>query len=698
MKKKSSEILSVRTDKLSENDFVPESSKPKTFDPTFGLLNEDNPGTDAIGYSGGIISPVSDDGVTTTLGKESSISFFKKLIATGQWTSIATFDLDISSDGVQKYSSDNSRGLKKDLRFSTLDKKYDLFYFDFSKIKKSDVQYCLENSLASSRPLSLGFISGISNDNISQLEKLGFSRSLSFNSDDLFLIKKNDIDSLSNVEISDNNGNKKAYFLCDIASKIEDKIAGLQPYRSIKYGSGLVFKYAKPQDVTYHMGAVSFPIDIIFVGSNNKIKKIVKNVLPGTLGVFGSSDTSSVIEISGNAAGCLGIGIGDTVSLNEPIDHDLNKFDMIFSNLSSANNQYIKTASFTRRLSFGNFDIFNTTDKNEKISDFIKTAAEVATKNDISIYNFDSLLLSEFGKIKLANDYRKYSISEITEDIRYTDWGNITKSGCLANFMSANSFTPPDVRRSFLMMKDDFLKNKKVIIATSISKNLDLLKLLIVKRACEEVVFDHNIHSIDIVSIPDDVIIANNQDILKRFNANSLSYSSVSIKKESGAQIPDETKEMAALVVEYMSQAEESLGLILAAFKNNSNQYNKNRDDKKLIAGSADTYSFSSKRLSKKITNMLLLIKKSIKIMNEIKDISSVDEKIEALALSCKEFVSLAEDIFDLESKISEDTFVDELIELSDKLEKSTEDVANNINNFSDYILKNILNKKVLSR
>jgi hypothetical protein len=60
--------------------------------------------------------------------------------------------------------------------------------------------------------------------------------------------------------------------------------------------------------------------------------------------------------------------------------------------------------------------------------------------------------------------------------------------------------------------------------------------------------------------------------------------------------------------------------------------------------------------------------------------------------------VSTAEEIFALESKIAQDDFVDLLSAESSRIEKSGEDVENNINNFSDYISKNILNKRILSR
>ena len=84
--------------------------------------------------------------------------------------------------------------------------------------------------------------------------------------------------------------------------------------------------------------------------------------------------------------------------------------------------------------------------------------------------------------------------------------------------------------------------------------------------------------------------------------------------------------------------------------------------------------------------------------MNKIKDLSTVDEKIESLSLSCKEFVETSEKIFELEVKITEDGFPDLLSTETNRIEKSAEDIENNINNFSDYISKNILNKRILSR
>lgn len=701
MKKYSSTTLTTRKEP-SDHDFdsstdernYPEGSY-QPFNTTSVKTLDGQPVAEPFGYeSGGIISPVEDEGISTPGPKEASIMTFKGLISNGGWSSIATYNLDLNIDKIQKYSSSNSFGLKKDLRFSTIDKKYDLFYFDFSNIKKSDLPYCIANAFASSRPSSIGFISGVGPENFQQISSLGFVKSNSLSKDDIFFLKKNDLSKISHIKILSNNGSQKAEFLCDVAKDFEEKIAGLQPYRTLKYGSGLLFPYEKAQDVTYHMGTVSFPIDIVFVGSSGKIKKISENIAPGTLGVFGASDVSMVLEISGGASKELGIKVGDTIIRNKIAQEDLDNYTKLYGNFSSRETFYVKNASFTRSISFGNFEIMNIDSDHNSTSRMIKSASlfrqNLNQEKSLSVYNFDKILFSEFGKIN------GLSFSDFVKTKKNNFQFN--KSASLSNFLAIESFTPPEIRKSFYMMKDDLAENKKIIIVTSAIDNLNLLKSLIIKRASEEVIFDSNIHSIEVISVPTDFIGLYKENLMERYSSSSISYKEVSLSKEAGAPIPDEVKIKASKCVEILSEIKDDLDDILSSFKNNSEEYLKNKDKLELVKGSGKSYNLSCKRISKKIMNMLLKIKKVIKNMGSIKDISSVDEKIDSLSLACKEFVNVAEDIFELETKIKESDFIDKLSTETNKIEKSSEDLVNNIENFSDYILKNILNKKVLSR
>lgn len=699
MKKYSSSTLTIRKepsvhdfDSSTDEKNYPEKSY-QTFNTTSVNTLDGQPVAEPFGYESGIISPVDDEGISTPGPKEASISTFKGMVSTGGWSSIATFNLNLDIDKIQKYSSSNSFGLKKDLRFSTIDKKYDLFYFDFSEIKKTDLPYCINNALASSRPSSIGFMSGVGPDNFKQISSLGFIKSNSLLTENVLFLKKNDLSKISHIKISNFNGSQKAEFLCDVALNLEDKIAGLQPYKTLKYGSGLLFPYDRPQDVTYHMGTVSFPIDIIFVQSSGKIKKIAENIAPGTLGVFGASDVAMVLEISGGASKELGLSPGDYVSRDIVTAESIDNFNKLYGNYASRKNFYVKKASFTKNISFGEFEIINVDGTGNSPSRMIKAASldtrPIIQKN-LSVYNFDDILFSNFGKI---NDLNFSNFIQSSKNNL-----SFTKSASLSNFMAVRSFTPSEVRKAFYLIKEDLASNKRVIIATKISNNLDLLKSLIIKRASEEVIFDKNIHSIEVISIPTDFIELHKEDLMERFSSSSISYKNISLTKEAGAPISDEVKAQASECIDLLSNVKDNLDEVLSSFKNNSEQYLKNKDKEDLIKGSKQSYNLSCKRISKKIVKMLLNVKSIIKKMNKVKDISSVDEKIESLSLSCKEFVDVAEGIFELETKIKESDFVDKLSTETNKIEKSAEDVSNNIKNFSDYILKNILNKKVLSR
>lgn len=700
MKKIASNTLMSREEKEGKNSFdsatfernYPERTY-QSFNTTYTNSIDGNSTAEPFGYSEAIISPVdsqTDDDGNLPGPKEASLKMFKALANSETWSSIATYNLELKSNKISKYSSDKNSLLHKDLRFSPIDKKFDLFYFNFSNEKKEHLPYCIANSLSSSRPASVGFISGVTDANLKQIMDLGFSKSSSLTEDGVFFIKKNDIKKISGVKILNKSGEEKASFLCDIAETMEEKIAGLQPYRELKYGSGLLFPYSTPQDVTYHMGSVSFPIDIIFVSSEGNVKKIAKDIKPGTLGVFGSSDISMVLEIAGGASSMLGISIGDKISAAKITEDEYSLIDKNYRNFSNSNKFYIKTASFSKKISFENFDIFNHDKNNSSISTIIKMgSADNNKKKEISVYNFDEFLLSEFGFVSNTH------ISKISKNILKEN--NLRKSSGLSNFLASNSFTPFEIRRAFFELKSDLNKNKKVVISTSLNTDLSLLKSLIIRRASEEIVFDDKIHSIELISIPklSDNIVAN--ELSSRYSSN-VEYKKILFDKVAGAKISNDVKEMASESLEILLSLKEDLENIIDAFKNNSEQYIKLKDRPELIKKSEKEYNLSCKRISKKIVKMLLGVKNVITTMNKIKDISSVDEKIESLSLSCKEFVTTAEGIFNLQPKIKQDDFADLLTAETNRIEKSGEDVENNINNFSDYISKNILNKRILSR
>lgn len=102
-------------------------------------------------------------------------------------------------------------------------------------------------------------------------------------------------------------GDKLAKLVCEIAADDESQIVGLQKYASLPAGHGMVFPYSSPRRVAFHMGSVPFDIDMIFVGPNGSVNKIVSDIEAGSREHFSMSHVSAVIEA--NAGFCRGNGV-----------------------------------------------------------------------------------------------------------------------------------------------------------------------------------------------------------------------------------------------------------------------------------------------------------------------------------------------------------------------------------------------------
>lgn len=99
---------------------------------------------------------------------------------------------------------------------------------------------------------------------------------------------------------------------CEIAADDQSKTVGLQKYASLPHGYGMIFPFDN-ETVKFHMGTVPFPIDIIFVGADNRVSRIDKYVEPGTRAKFGMSHVSAVIEANAGFCDENGIDVGCSV-------------------------------------------------------------------------------------------------------------------------------------------------------------------------------------------------------------------------------------------------------------------------------------------------------------------------------------------------------------------------------------------------
>lgn len=95
---------------------------------------------------------------------------------------------------------------------------------------------------------------------------------------------------------------------CAVCEKSNEFYNGLQGFRCLSDDQGMFFPY-DGQTATFHMGTVSFPIDIVFT-QRGRISKIIRNVQPGTLGQWSSRNCSGVLEVRGVWCADYNVDIG----------------------------------------------------------------------------------------------------------------------------------------------------------------------------------------------------------------------------------------------------------------------------------------------------------------------------------------------------------------------------------------------------
>jgi Na+/H+ antiporter NhaD/arsenite permease-like protein/uncharacterized membrane protein (UPF0127 family) len=104
----------------------------------------------------------------------------------------------------------------------------------------------------------------------------------------------------------------RAFDIVLICDTEETRAKGLQGFRQLRTNEAALFQFETPEAATFWMGSVAYPIDIVFISSDNKVVRIYPNCKPGSLGLYYSLERAAwVIE---TAAGS-GIRVGDRVTI-----------------------------------------------------------------------------------------------------------------------------------------------------------------------------------------------------------------------------------------------------------------------------------------------------------------------------------------------------------------------------------------------
>lgn len=100
---------------------------------------------------------------------------------------------------------------------------------------------------------------------------------------------------------------------CDLALTPAEHTLGLQKYASLQEDTGLLFVFPHVKSRTFHMGSVSFPIDIVGLDQHSRVTRIVHDATPGSNETWTLPRVAAVLELNGGACRRLGVETGNVV-------------------------------------------------------------------------------------------------------------------------------------------------------------------------------------------------------------------------------------------------------------------------------------------------------------------------------------------------------------------------------------------------
>jgi hypothetical protein len=253
-----------------------------------------------------------------------------------------------------------------------------------------------------------------------------------------------------------------------------------------------------------------------------------------------------------------------------------------------------------------------------------------------------------------------------------------------------------DFKMLSALRKVSYDKKSKPIVVTRFP-NPKYLKEIIASK--------YNLHfgeypNFEIQSIPKD---SDANDIIDSFrkkygNQDYKIYTDPTILKRAGVPVPDDTKNMAKDVYKKLENAFNLSNESLDGLKKNVEEYNKlNEKNPEAIKNTKGQYNQSCKNNREKFKNILIDLRDSIKILNNIKDSTITPQVIESLTSSAKSSSDSIDEVFNLLEQITSPDFINILTQKTTAYEKTIEDLKSSIDKGKKHINSDILGLVILS-
>jgi uncharacterized membrane protein (UPF0127 family) len=118
---------------------------------------------------------------------------------------------------------------------------------------------------------------------------------------------------MQTLEIASKNGVHA--FSVEIATNDAERERGLMFRKELPEGRGMLFDFAREQDVSMWMKNTYIPLDMLFIQSDGRISHIAENTEPLSERIISSGGpVRAVLEVIGGTARKLGIAPGDRVA------------------------------------------------------------------------------------------------------------------------------------------------------------------------------------------------------------------------------------------------------------------------------------------------------------------------------------------------------------------------------------------------
>lgn len=618
-----------------------------------------------------------------------------------------------------------------DPMFHSFRRKFDGFYTSGAIKNKEVAEITLKNIYTHLRPKGYGLVITSNSIDISDsIKNIGFSiLAKHFGETRKFLVEKNELDKIATIKHYSAKDGCETSFECDVARTSKERIDGLQVYSNLKDRSGLLFTYERPTDALFHMGTVGFPIDIAFIDEDDRIKKIYKNIKPGSLEVFTCANTKAVLEICGGLTDTLGIKESDLIHIRygERLGGSFSKEAYILGELGLTRCVFRESKGLDTglyKVSNSNLYIKNSSKNNDegqaKIHAIVKSASQnTFCKDQVLAFDLDTLLSDEeitlykhsppthkgrlarglYGEsFSIGGDFIKVSLSSLIEKDFYKKI-NSKYSINLNEYLQNNILKSRDK----VALADELYRASKnplvrIVFAVRGDKDPGVLARLLEEEVRVRTGDSKFSVDLNLIHVPSNY---GTKDIFSaisdRYSKCSVTLRAGGIIKSAGIPVPDGVKGEANKALRYFGRSQDMCGELLDNLSRNMEEYEKIRSDPGVVAGSKGEYSQSCKRNSRIAKRLLINIKDGIKILNSIKDVSTTAEIVDATALSAKDLSESIKEIFDLISVIDTDKFVESLDEKTKNTESTLDDLKITLDRAKEYITSNILGIVILS-